>query len=366
MSIELAQGHTYRKALHIEPGIIIFCRLVDLTLLSKPRLIVFLAAALFAPAAAGCGGPPDMTADYGEAREPNERLTALIEMDQRVARVAQRLSDANVDLCPVVRESAGWALHAASQYSEALRPLAIQRFGLNGDLPGVLASPDGSAGSEAGLRQGDLILAVNGHPLDAGASRSAPAFEGFSANVRRLDQALSEGSVRLDIQRDGQVRQVIVTPRRSCGYEVQLNPSDELNARADGRRLFISTALTAFAENDHELSIILGHELAHNVLRHRAWDEAGGVGRTANGSSGPGVGRGHPERQADRVGMFLAARAGYDTRVAAPFWRRFGASNWRVRYPQLKHDSAGARALALENVQDEIDEQRRNGAPLAY
>lgn len=333
----------------------------------KPRNIrSALVAAALCFAAGACGGASDLSPPSRSAGAPQDRLVALVEMDQRVARVAQRLLNANVDLCPVVRESAGWTLHSANQYSQQLRPFAVDGYGLRGDLPGILAAPEGSPAAEAGLRQGDLILSVNAVPLAAGDLGARPEFGGLETNVRVLDLALSTGPARLGIRRSDHDLEVMLTPRPSCGYDVQLNPSNELNARADGRRLYISTALTAFALNDDELSIILGHELAHHVLRHRSWDEAGGVGRTVRQPATQEVGRDNPERQADRVGLFLAARAGFDTTVAAPFWRRFGASNWRVRYPQLRHDSAGARAVALERVQAEIDALRSSGSPLVY
>ena len=166
------------------------------------------------------------------------------------------------------------------------------------------------------------------------------------------------------VRRGGGERTVVVTPRRACGYEVQLDPSDELNARADGRRLFISTALAGFTQNDDELALILGHELAHHVLGHRHWDDVGGVGRTANETGMVTGGRGGQESQADRVGLYLAARAGFDTSVAAPFWIRFGESNWRVRFPTIGYASAAGRARALEAVHAEIEARRRQGAPL--
>lgn len=327
------------------------------------RLLSAALALAIAAGLTGCGQASSGSVTTAVDDAASQRLTALTALDQRVARVAQRLSEDNVELCPAVRLAAGWALHSASQYSNELRPLVLSRFGLEGDLPGVLSAPPSSAAAEAGLREGDLILAVNGAALNTGPARTRPAFEGLAANIAVLDRALASGATRLDIRRGGEPLSVTIQPHRACGYEVQLNPSDELNARADGRRLFISTALAGFTQSDDELALILGHELAHHVLRHRTWSDVGGAGREANEAAAVN-GAGDKETQADRVGLFLTARAGYDTRIAPAFWRRFGAANWRVRYPQLRHASAEARARALEQVQVEIDAKRAAGGPL--
>lgn len=320
---------------------------------------------LFLLALAACGSPqvgthPSLGLDPDG---PEQRLAALTRLDERVARVAWRLSEANVDLCPVVRQSTGWALHAANQYSREMRPFAEQRFALDGDQPGVLSAPLGSPADRAGLRQGDRLTSINDRDLPKG-ERGRPArYEGLAANLAILDSALANGPANLGVVRNGQPVSVAIAPVRACGYDVQLNPSDELNARADGRRLFISTALAGFAQSDDELALILGHELAHNVLRHRSWAETGGEGRTVvDPDCDPRLcGDGNHERQADRVGLYLMARAGYDPAVAAPFWRRFAESNWRVRYPSLAHASAGVRATRLEAVQAEIEAKRGAG-----
>jgi membrane-associated protease RseP (regulator of RpoE activity) len=326
-----------------------------------PRIAVVVLAMA---AVAGCGQTSGVaSASSAGESDAAQRLTSLTSLDERVARVAYRLSQANVALCPTVRQSAGWALHSARQYSLELRPHAESRFGLDGDLPGVLVAPPGSPAEKAGLRQGDVILKVGEVDLAVGDGRPTPQFEGLARNVAVVDAALARGPTTFTVRRDGAVIPAMVTPERACGYEVQLNPSDELNARADGRRLFISTALAGFAQSDDELAVILGHELAHHVLGHRTWSDVGGVGRTSNAVE-VAEGEGGKERQADRVGLYLLARAGYDPAVAAPFWRRFGASNWRVRYPQLEHASAGSRAQRLEAVQGEIAAKQAAGQPL--
>jgi len=329
-----------------------------------PTILTGMACAA-ALGAVACGGSGVSAPSPGAPEAAAQRLASLTDLDQAVARVAWRLSESNVELCPVVRQSAGWALHAGNQYSLELRPDAEARFGLRGDLPGVLAVPTGSPGDQAGLRIGDLILAVDGAALTEGSRTAPPRYEGLAANVAKLDEALSRGPVTLSVQRGQERLDIAVTPRRACGYEVQLNPSDDLNARADGRRLFISTALARFAASDDELALILGHELAHNVLGHRRWSETGGAGRTLVDRDCEGdLCGGDRERQADRTGLYLMARAGYRPDVAAPFWRRFGASNWQVRYPQLAHASAGTRANRLEQVQAEIEALKAAGQPL--
>lgn len=312
-----------------------------------------------------CGsGVPGAETGLEMADPAERRLIALTDLDQRVARVGYRLSAANADLCPVVRNSAGWLVHAASQYSPELRPHAKARFGLDGDLPGLLAVPDGSSAALAGLRRGDLILSVNGQALARGPERRAAAFEGLEANIQQLDLALAQGTTELVIRRDGVERAVSVTPHRACGYDVQLDPSDELNARADGKRLFITTAMAGFAATDDELAIVLGHELAHHVLGHQNWHEAETRGRQTQEAPALEGSAGGRERQADRVGLFLSARAGFDTAIAPAFWRRFGAYNWRVRFPQFNHPSAGSRARSLEQVQAEISALQAAGRPL--
>lgn len=328
-------------------------------------LLPLLLAAVMATGAAGCSQTPRPLPATAAGSDEVGRLASLTDLDQRVARVAWRLSEANAPLCPAVRQSAGWALHSARQYSLALRPHAVARFGLRGDLPGVLATPEGSPAAAAGLRTGDLLIAVGGAPLRPGGSGTEPAYEGLAANIRLIDAALADGATTFTVERGAETFDVIVQPRPACGYEVQLDPSDELNARADGRRLFISTALAGFTESDDELAVILGHELAHHVLRHRHWNDAGGAARQTNESAWRAEGGGgNAEQQADRAGLYLLARAGFDPAVAAPFWRRFGASNWRVRFPQIGHASAGSRALALEAVQREIEARRQAGGEL--
>ena len=282
-------------------------------------------------ATAACSTPaPGGAAAGGGSAAPAARLESLVALDRRVAAVGYRLTTANVDLCASRRDVAGWTLHAARQYSDALRPVAEARFGLDGDRPGVLAVADGSPAARAGLAAGDLLVRVNGQ----------------------------------DLARGDTTRTVTLQPTQACSSFFQVDPSGEYNARADGKGVFISSTMAAYAADDDDLAMILGHELAHNVLQHRPppapLGEPDPVPETA-------LARGDhwtQERDADRVGLYLMARAGFDTARAPGFLRRFGADNWRVRYAQVGHASAEARARALEAAHAEIIARRAAGQPL--
>lgn len=302
---------------------------------------------------AGCSTPRD-PATTSESR-PADRLESLVAADARVARVGYRLSVANTDLCPRTAPLAGWALHAAALYSPEMRIEAEARFALSGDLPGVLYIVPGGAAEQAGLQAGDLILAVAGRGLAVGPTRSEAVYEGFAANVAVIDAALAAGPTTLRIQRGKAVMEVTVTPEQGCGYAFQVEPSLDYEASADADRVFIGPRLVAYVADDAELAVFLGHELAHAVLNH---PEAGrGLGNLPWRTEAR-------EREADRIGLYLMARAGYDPLSGPALWRRFGADHWQARYAQWGHPSAEARARALEPVAAEIVRLRASNLPV--
>jgi predicted Zn-dependent protease len=72
------------------------------------------------------------------------------------------------------------------------------------------------------------------------------------------------------------------------------------------------------------------------------------------------------ESEADYVGLYLAARAGYDISESANFWRRMAVENpasIEKSYSNT-HPSSPERFLAIEKAVNEINGKKQLGMPL--
>jgi beta-barrel assembly-enhancing protease len=309
--------------------------------------------------------PPDAYGSGAEVATPRDRLMALNALDGRVNTVGFRLSVANVELCPRTGPITGLLVHAESQYADYLRAAAREDWRLKGDLPGVAAVAPASPAARAGLRVGDLLLSADGQPFLQGGPVGDAGFDGLSGNLARLRDALEDGSAELVVERDGQRFTLRLGSVTGCAYPFQLDPSADFYAKGDGERVFISSALAALSPLDDDLAVVLGHELAHNILEHRAYFDEVGVARDVLGNWGVAPWElVRAEREADRVGLFLSARAGYDPARAGPYWRMLSARLPHVRMVQWGHPSAGERIQSLEGVAEEIAVLRDAGQPL--
>ena len=112
-----------------------------------------------------------------------------------------------------------------------------------------------------------------------------------------------------------------------------------------GGKIAVYTGLMDLMRNEAELSFVVAHEIAHALARHSGeqmtWESIQSLGAAAveakSGSSAIfqkasdlGVmlpfSRKH-EYEADRMGMLLMAKAGYDPQAAIEFWSRFTAGS---------------------------------------
>lgn len=155
-----------------------------------------------------------------------------------------------------------------------------------------------------------------------------------------------------------------------------------------GGKVGIYTGLFKYIKNDNDLATVISHEVAHALARHaserlsqgrlaQAGGLALGVGLAALGASpttsrvalqgyslGTKVGVLLPysrvqESEADRIGLILMAKAGYDPDQAVHFWERFAsAKKDKGQLPQFlsTHPSDATR---IQNMRTFLPEARR-------
>lgn len=338
--------------------------------MSNARQSLVIAAALLL---AACTSTPEVISPSTVATAPQTaRVTAGLEsyMQQRarVERVGFRLRHAAAPACAKTNETKaelGLIVWSLANFSNDEDRAHLQgAFALTNAVTVALAVADAPA-SRAGLKAGDILTHVDGVPLGDGKG----ATERF---IQLSNAAAQSGPVRLT--RAGG-KTVVAEPQIVCEFPTLLVRSPEINAAADGRVLAITTGLFELTHNDDELALILGHELAHNTLGHlkatEPKEKPGGlldafVRATIGTAVAKAVTRPYSienEKEADYVGLYLMARAGYDITAAEAFWRRLNETT-RATAVNLTHPSGEERLRALQSAIAEIKAKQKAKKPL--
>lgn len=115
-----------------------------------------------------------------------------------------------------------------------------------------------------------------------------------------------------------------------------------------GGRIVITSGFLDCMQYEAELAFVLAHEMGHVLGRHAEKElELAG---TPEGERGAQARRLRCELEADREGLLLMARAGYDPRAGLRFWQRFNSTPEAVLQQQLAgtHPSHEERMRALQ------------------
>ncbi len=162
-------------------------------------------------------------------------------------------------------------------------------------------------------------------------------------------------------------------------WEINLFMSDEVNAfcMPGGKIAFYSGILEKLKLNDDEVATVMGHEIAH-ALREHARDRiakaqlsnlganvlssALGLGNVGSQALGQGLQilglsfSRADEKDADLVGMDIAARAGYDPRAGVSLWQKMGQQS-KDKQPEWlsTHPSGDTRIYEIQrNMMDAL------------
>jgi len=193
----------------------------------------------------------------------------------------------------------------------------------------------------------------------------------------------STGAVNLKIRRGQDEPVITLQPLQTCLFPVFLAANDAVNAFADGDKVHVTTGMMGFVGSDDELALIIGHELAHNAMNHIGKQRGnrmagyivgsvldvflGGTGAFARLGEqvAAGVHAQDFEEEADYVGVYYAARAGYDVKGAADLWRRMATSNpTAIHLAGSTHPSTAKRFLGVEATADEVVRKVAEGEPV--
>lgn len=273
-----------------------------------------------------------LTAATGTSAGLPDGFAELRSKDERVARIGFALATGNADYCDQLTPATGLLLHDLGTYGDAdgLR----RALGPGGDIR-VQAVVPGSPAASAGMKADQGIVELAGMPVAAIPVAGKKSWERLVALNRQMEGALRrDGAIALQLHGAGEL---ILAGVPACSTRWEVGPLGK-RAVADGTRVVIGEKFPGFAWDEELLAAVLSHELAHNVLHHRAWLDARGRKQKDIRVT---------EREADRLAPWLLANAGYEPGAALRFMNSWGPDYSGGILRKRTHDGWDERADAM-------------------
>lgn len=341
-------------------------------------LVVWLCTACAGPDANVPSLTPGDIADEKRRQEIAQLRDYYAELN-KLNTVAYRITTANREFCKywVIPQLGMFAATPASLPSK-YRKFSREALGLRWVRPTVISIvPDGPAG-KAGIIDKDELISLNG--------KNVPV----TATVRWINNFLEDNGERpitVVLRRDDEDKTFTVTPVTGCGIPINLETNPEANAKTDYTKIVIQTGFLRLLRTDADLAVLVGHELGHNTMGHYGKKRinsllgavGGGVidgGFLLGGISTGGAFSNYLETaglyafsvgfelEADYVGTYYAARAGYDISGAEEVWQRLSLESPSSIRKATTHPTTPVRYLQLRKTIAEIAEKKRNNQPL--
>jgi membrane-associated protease RseP (regulator of RpoE activity) len=199
----------------------------------------------------------------------------------------------------------------------------------------------------AGIRQGDIIKEVDGKKIKDSGHVKFKAGRSSTVIVERAGARLSFN----------------VIPKEMPYVRIRLKQTSKINAYAKFTGIVFTSGMVHFAEDEDELAIIMGHELAHLTSKHLPKNiSVAALCGTLGGLTGPFAPWATQalyapysrknEREADYIGLIYAHNAGYDIEKGAILWKRFALEIPKSRSKSFlrSHPASPERILRVKKV----------------
>ncbi|RZI41264.1 peptidase M48 [Herbaspirillum sp. HC18] len=329
------------------------------------------------PSATPSGEQPSRPTIFSKpSASPAEQqaLQAIVDMQDRLYRIAAPLLVSNAELCKGnARNLLGFTAKNKYSYSTEFINAAQKALGLDERLQ-IMGVLGGSGAARAGVKRGDIVLAVENKTLPEGENAEQEAATILAPMMN------GRNSITLTVQRDGASAALNVPLTYACAFGVELGNTDNVAAYADGRRVLVTRGMLSAVRSDDELAYVMAKEMAHNALAHatkqRMSATIGGIidnlTRTRpdmNMMTGMAGLRPMPQdldAMADKLSIYLLARAGYNIDQVIPFWQRMAS-----QYPATQlngytalHPSTNYRVAAMEKAIKDVHSKQTRKKPL--
>ncbi len=242
----------------------------------------------------------------------------------------------------------------------------------------VLSVAETSPAAAVGIKPGDHVLTFNNEPVPrVGTAKWIGAF------VRHN----GERPIQVLVRRDSIDKTHTVVPVTACAIPIELKTDSEVNAFTTDDEIVVHSSILRLAHTDAQLALVVGHELAHSNLGHLSKQRANAILGWAGGavidagimlggiSTGGAFNRTFSragasafnvafEREADYVGAYYAARAGYDLAGAEEFWRALSLESPDNLRIATDHPVTPVRFVQIQKAAAEIADKQRRGLAL--
>jgi predicted Zn-dependent protease len=233
-----------------------------------------------------------------------------------------------------------------------------------------------TSGGSVGANRSQLML-VSAEQLDQVAAQSYNKLKADASAKGALNRDLAMlQRVRAIAARLEPQTRVFRADAPGWKWEANVINSNELNAfcMPGGKVMVYSGLISQLRLTDDEIAVVLGHEIAHALREHSREQVSQAMAAQASigiGAALLGLGQGSAdlagagyqalvatrfsrgdETEADRIGLELTARAGFDPRAGVTLWQKMIAANSGGRSPEFlsSHPAESSRVQEMQSL----------------